>query len=207
MHASSQIAPVLWPELLRGEPGSFDQGSEFGPGDTGSNGARPDKGIEATIRAGDNILAAQHARETHNSLGHNLRVFDIVGARIDHSRNKYLSFGQTHLLEYLPLMLVARVGSFEGERPALDCQEQVDNLLQGNIPVVWTVIIAPANMHAYLVRRETAKSIIEHFYVLSQVIAKFVERSIGKANVTLHSQVWTIQLQEKSSRDKSFTPC
>jgi hypothetical protein len=207
MHASSQIAPVLWPELLRGEPGSFDQGSEFGPGDTGSNGARPDKGIEAAICAGDNILAAQYARETDNSLGHNLRVLDIVGARIDHSRNEYFSCGQTHLLEYPPLMFVARIGSFEGERTALDCQKQVDDLFQGNIPVMWTVIIAPAHMHAYPVWRETAKSIIEHFYVLSQVIAKFVERSIGKANVTLHSQVWTIQLQEKSSRDKSFTPC
>src|SRR5579883_1664014 len=40
MHANSKIATILWPELLRGEPGSFNQGSEFGPGNTGCRAVR-----------------------------------------------------------------------------------------------------------------------------------------------------------------------
>src|SRR6266705_1135503 len=87
---------------------------------------------------------------------------------------------------------------------ALYLQEQVDDFFQWHIPVVWTVIVAPAHMDSYLFRRDATEGIVEHFHALLQMSAKLLDADIGKTNVALHGQVRTIQLQREAGRNDSL---
>src|SRR6266851_7872641 len=113
------------PEFLRSEPRALDQGLEFGPGYARCDGAGAGEGIEAAVRAGNDVFATDDAGETYNTLRDDLRVFDVVGAGIDQARDEDLPLRQADLLEDLPFMFVARIGGFEGERAALDLEQQV----------------------------------------------------------------------------------
>src|SRR6516165_10748330 len=97
-----------------------------------------------------------------------------------------------HLLEHFPLVFMARVGRFDREGIALYHEEQVDDVLERHIPVVRTWIVAPTHMDAYFLKRDAADGIVQRFYVLLHLPAKFVDVDPGKTRVSLHGQVWTI---------------
>src|SRR6266705_3575728 len=99
-----------------------------------------------------------------------------------------------HLLEHFPLVFMPRVGGFDRDSIALYLEEQIDDVFERHIPVVRAGIVAPTHMDAYHLRRNAGESVVQRFYVLLRLPAKFVDAGPGKTRVSLHSQVWTIQL-------------
>src|SRR3954469_5021331 len=81
--ASRDALTRLAPELLAGEARSLDQCFELGPHD-----GRVDTAMERTLREpavgpGDDVLAAENAREPHDPLGYELRMLHHVGGVTD----------------------------------------------------------------------------------------------------------------------------
>src|SRR5262249_23038890 len=103
------------PELARSQPGTLDQAGHFGPYHAWIHGSLADPRTEATVGPSDDTFAAYQPRVGAEALRHHLRVFYIVGFRLDHTGDKDLILRQLHLLEELPFVGVARVGGFEGD--------------------------------------------------------------------------------------------
>src|SRR5438128_3910783 len=99
-----------------------------------------------------------------------------------------------HLFEHFPLVLVTRVGRFDREGIALNLEEQIDDFFERHVPVVWAWIVAPTHVDAYLLGRNAGEGVVEHLDVLLHLPTKLVDAGTGKTRVSLHGQVWTIQL-------------
>src|SRR5262249_50243267 len=143
------------------QPGTLDQAGHFGPYHAWIHGSLADPRTEATVGPSDDTFAAYQPRVGAEALRHHLRVFYIVGFRLDHTGDKDLILRQLHLLEELPFVGVARVGGFEGDPVWPGCKDDVDDVRQRHIVVVRTLVVAPAQMQAQLVRRNIGQGMIE----------------------------------------------
>src|SRR4030081_2544857 len=67
-----------------GQACTFNHGAELGPGNARRHVARTDRRSEAAVGAGDDALRPDHVHEVPQPFRDQLRVLDIVRARIDH---------------------------------------------------------------------------------------------------------------------------
>jgi hypothetical protein len=161
------------PQLLAGEACALSQGSEFRPGDRRHHGGRSSKSREAAVDAGDDMLTPHKLRIADDALGDELPVLDEVGRRVDHARDEAFPFGQLHLLEDGPFVLVTGVDALEADRRGLCLQHRLDDLTQRNIVVVRALVVAPAEMPAHLLGRDVFGRSVEHLEVEVDDLAKF----------------------------------
>ena len=80
---------------------------------SGVHHGRAGERAEAAVGAGDDVLAADDFRIAHQPLRDQLRMFDVVGGRIQNTRNDHFSIRQPDVFEDGPFVLVARVGAFK----------------------------------------------------------------------------------------------
>src|SRR4051794_3078246 len=87
--SSGRGIPTL-PATLAGQPGTLHQRVELGPGDRRVDLRRAGKRREATVGAGDDPLAADHAGEPPEPLGHQLGVLHEYRRLGDDAGDQYL---------------------------------------------------------------------------------------------------------------------
>src|SRR5450631_3640994 len=100
-------------------------------------------------------------------------MLDEVRFRFDDAGNQELAFGELERLEKFPLVRVARVGGLDrdGARP---CTEyDVYHVGQGDVAVMGSFVIAPAQMHAQLLGRNIRGGMIEGLDVQLRLLAPF----------------------------------
>src|SRR5205809_1950336 len=109
------------PELPRGQPRTLGQGGELQPGHAGMDVVEPDAGGgEAAVGARDDVVASHDPSEPDDALGDELGVLHEVGGVADDAGDQDHSRRRLELFEHVVLVLVARVGRLERERPRLD---------------------------------------------------------------------------------------
>src|SRR5262249_48575736 len=119
------------------------------------------RGGEAAIVRCNDAFTANHAGEALDALRYQLRMLDQADAMGDNPGNEELVVGQAHLLPELPLMLVPRIGGFEGVTADLELQEQVDEVAQLQIMDTRRHIGAVASVKAHAVRRDAPQRVID----------------------------------------------
>ena len=92
LHRVKAIDGLRFPAAHRPEParsnlGTLHQSFQFAPGDVRIDGVQRRKAGEAAVRAGDHPLSSDYVGVAFDALCDNFRMFDIVGAGIDHARN------------------------------------------------------------------------------------------------------------------------
>src|SRR5580658_3664702 len=105
---------------------------------------------EATIGAGDDILAPGDSGEIENAVGDNLGMLDDVGGVADNAWDQDLAVGQLGVPPDLPLVLVADIAGLDRERPGPDLQQHIDDVLEGQVGGMRPVPAAPADVIADL---------------------------------------------------------
>src|SRR5262245_29510993 len=98
------------PQLFRRQPRAFGHSLEFGPADLRA----ADSGPEAAVCARHHVFSSDDLGIADQSICDGLRVLDDVGCVADHARDQHSSDAQLHFFPNAPLMLVARVGGFNG---------------------------------------------------------------------------------------------
>src|SRR6266436_854671 len=99
----------------------------------------------------------------------------------DHTRDKGGSFGQFHLLEDAPLMLVTGVRGLDRIAPGPHPEDQVDDVPQWDIVVMGTVEAAPADMQPDFFPRNIAQRVVERVDSQRRVSAVLRDRYAGQA--------------------------
>src|SRR5262245_57341826 len=100
---------ALFPESLRGNPGTIRQRLELEPGHLRIATRPADEGAEAAVSPCDHVLPADDAREGLDALRDEARMLDVIGERVDHARDQGFAVRNLGLLPDLPLVGVARV--------------------------------------------------------------------------------------------------
>src|SRR5580700_1993458 len=166
------------PEALTGNLCTFAQGRKLRPRDLRPDHARPRRGSEAAVDAGNDILSADDFGVPADALRHKLRMLDVISGRVDDARHYDLAFRQLQLFKYLPLVLVPRVGPLErnGMRPGLE--HQIDDVTDRNIGVMRTLPVSPAQMHAHCLAGYIARRIIEDRQALGNLVAELLHGAL-----------------------------
>src|SRR5579883_378433 len=155
---------------------------------------------EPAVGAGDDVLAAGDAGVADEALGYQLGVLDEVGEVREDAGDEDLAVGQRRALENLPLVLVARVGGFDGQAVGVDLVEDVDDVLQRNVAGVRADPAAPAGVQANTVVRGAAEGVV---YRLDAHLG--VGLVLGHAHVGEllpgHGQVGIVDLEAEAGLD------
>jgi hypothetical protein len=93
------------------------------------------------------------------------------------------SFGEFHLLEHPPLVLVAGVRSLDRIASCVHSEDQVDDVLQRDVVVVRSVKAAPAYMQPDLFPRDVVQCVIERIDAHRGVFAIVGKRDVGQRTV------------------------
>src|SRR5690606_27244359 len=136
---------------------------ELFPCDCGIDLAVAGKGAEAAIRAGDDAILAHYLRKAFDALCDQFGRLDIVGTGVDQARREDAIAAEFRFGPDSPFVLVPRIGGLEQQGGWFRAQHHVDNLLQRNVVIVRAFVIAPAQMHAHLLRRNISGRSIERF--------------------------------------------
>ena len=96
-------------------------------------------------------------------------------------------------------MRVARVRRLELDRVRLRLPHDVDDVLERHVVVVWTGIVAPAQMHADLCRRNVHQRAVECLDVQLHALAKTGEVEVLELRMPSHRQVGAVDLQRHAS--------
>src|SRR5438094_4777456 len=73
-------------------------------------------------------------------------MLDDIGSVSHDPRHEHFAVGQLDLFPHAPFMLMARVGSFDGNRMSAHFQDQIDDISERNVVLMRTVIAAPAGV-------------------------------------------------------------
>src|SRR3981081_304326 len=122
------MPPSPTPQLLAGDLRALDPRLELRPHDARVHLLRAGEGGEAAIGAGDDVLAPDHLGVAPDTLGHQFGVLDQHSRVADDAGDERLALWQPGGLPQLPLMLVARVGGLEGNRPATALKDDGDEI-------------------------------------------------------------------------------
>src|SRR5262249_14993101 len=122
--------------------GAFGEGFEFRPCHAWRHHRRGVGGrTKAAIGAGDYPLTTDDVGIVANALGHEPRVLNEIGRRVDHSWDQHLVVGNAGLFQVLPLVLMAGVGGFEAEPRRLRLEAGVDDFCQGDVVGVRAFVV------------------------------------------------------------------
>ncbi len=144
------------------------------------DGAEAGKRAEAAIGAGDHPLAPDDPSVPLDPLRHRLRVLDVVGAGVDNARNQNLIGRQRYRFKNGPLVLVARIGSFNREPAGVYLVDDVQDVGQRHVLVVRAGVIAPADVDANALGIKTLQRMVERLDVKLDLGPKLGDRCVGK---------------------------
>ena len=122
----------------------------------------PGRGIEATVRAGDDAArVAYGAGNPLDPVGDDLRVFHIVGGGVDHTRDQHLVRAQTAVGKMAELVRVSGIG--EGQHKASDVgfHQLRQDLLKRHVQVVRTLVVAPTDVKPHRFTRKIPQAAID----------------------------------------------
>jgi hypothetical protein len=183
-----------WPNNPARDLRAFDQRIELGPRNRGGGGpiAQP------AVRAPHQVLPADEVCITHEALRHELGMFDEVGAMPDHTGDQDNIVRQAKILEHLPLMLVTGVCSLDRELARVHAEQDVDDLLERKIELVWSMVAAPADMNANLLFGNAAQRMIQRIDSQHRVFAIVRNAHIG-IHLPAVGEIGIIDLQHETS--------
>ena len=122
-------------------------------------------------------------------------MLDEVGRGVEHTGDDHLVVRQAHLAEHHPLVLVTRVGAFEGERLRARLEDDAEDLAERDVTVVRALVVAPAEMQAHAVGRDVAQRVIQRLHVRRGDLHELRVADVRKREVPAHRQVRTVDLE------------
>src|SRR5262245_65511899 len=108
---------------------------------------------EATVSTGNHVLSPDQPGIGRNAQGDEFRMLDEVRRMGDHTWDEDLAVRQLDVFPHLPLMLMARIGSFHTVGVSTYPQHDVHNVLQRYIGNMVPMRAPPAQMIPDAVRR------------------------------------------------------
>src|SRR6266567_166560 len=160
--SSTPSCPLMeLPQSISCGPCSFDHRSKLCPGDVGINCQQACEGCKAAVGSGYDMFAPNDGSIAFQALRDQFRVLDKIGGGIEHAWNDDLAFWQSDLLKYLPLMLMARVGSFKGDCNGTCLQHLTDDRLEWHIAVMRTFIVPPTEMESQTIRWDISDRVVQ----------------------------------------------
>ncbi len=122
-------------------------------------------------------------------------MLDVARLAFDHARYQHFAFGHLDRLEHDPLVAVPGIRRLELDRVRLRLPHHVDDVLERNVVVVRPRIVAPAQVHADLLRGNVHERPVERFDVQLHALAKAGEVEISELRVPPHREVRAVDLQ------------
>ena len=155
---------------------------------------------EAAIGAGDEVLTTDGLREPHDTLGHQLGVFDEHRRLRDGAGNQHGSLGQLDRFPDAPLVLVPRVRRLERVSAGPDRQHDVHEVLQLEVVDAGTDVDAVAGVPANPVPWESPQGMVQGFHAHRRPPADLVHAQLRMRHV-MGRQVRVVDLHEESGVD------
>src|SRR6266568_803333 len=100
-------------QAFSGAAGAFGHRLEFGPHHAGCDVAYSSERAEAAVAASHHPLAADQAGVVEQAFGHQVRMLDKVVGGVNNAGYDIPVVGQFDVLEYAPLMRVARIARLQ----------------------------------------------------------------------------------------------
>ena len=158
--------------MAGGDGGAVCHGLEFGEDDIRIDRRLADPGAVAAIAASDHVFSADKFGITPDTLRNQLGVLDEIRFRFDDPRNQHLAVGQFHRLKQCPLVGVSWIGGFERDRYRLGLENDVDDVGERDIAMMWAFVVPPAEMHAQLLNRDIGHRMIERLDMQLRALAE-----------------------------------
>ena len=191
------------PEPSAGSPRPFREAGQLGVGDVWHDGRPPGHRRETAIGTGDHPLAPDHACVPLDSLRNCLGVLDVVGTGVDHARDEHFVGRQGYLGKHRPLVLVARISPLDRETARIHLIDDFQNLGQGHVVVVWTRVVAPADVNPDPVGIDPLESVVEDLDVELDLGSKLGDRCVGKLQMATEGEIGTVDLEDESAARRS----
>jgi hypothetical protein len=102
-------------------------------------------------------------------------MLDAIGAGVDDTRDQYLTDRQRKLLKHCPLMFMPGIGALDRKTGCIRLVDDVENVGQGDVVVVRSGIIAPADVDANLIRVDTRQRVVQYLDMELYDISEFRE--------------------------------
>ena len=157
------------------------------------------RGAEAAIGAGEDVFATDQFRVTDQSLGHQVRMLDEIGAMADDAGNQGGTLRQLHVLEHPPFVFMAWVGGFDRKASGIHPEDQVDDVPERDVIVMGAVVVAPTDMQANLFAGDATQGVIQCVNP-QRVFAVVGQGDVGQA-VPAVLQVRIVDLQQEAGID------
>src|SRR5262245_7465597 len=112
------------PQLLGRDASALRHCFKLCPGDL----RIADPRSEAAVGSCRDVFPADDLGVAHQPVGNRLRMLDDIGGMADDAGHEDFSFGQFHVLPNPPLVLVSRIGGFDGNGIGAHFQDQIDDI-------------------------------------------------------------------------------
>ena len=83
-------------------------------------------------------------------------------------------------------------------------KDEVDDVRERHVAVVRTLVVAPAQVHAQLFRRDVCDRVIERLDVQLRALAEFRQAQVRVLDVTSHAEVGAVDLQHEAGFGDGF---
>ena len=113
---------------------------------------------------------------------------------VDHAGDQDLAVRQLCVLPHLPLVIVARVGALDQHGLRLGGPDDIGDLAQRHVAVVRAGVVAPAQVHAHLFRRDVAGGVVQRRNVQFHVVAETAQIELAELGVATHGEIRAINL-------------
>jgi len=133
-----------------------------------------------------------------DSLRDQLWVLDEVRRRVEHARDDDLVGREPHLLEHAPLVCVARVGGFDGKTRRPRPQKDREDVPERHVAVVWPLVVAPADVQAHPLGRQSGHCVVEGFHVHGRDLLELPEREVLELVVPSGRKIGTVELEDEA---------
>ena len=178
-----------------------DQGGEFRPGDLCLDGSQSHHRPESAIGSGHDSLATDHLGESKDSLADDLGVLDEIRRRIETTRDDQLVARKREVAPEPPFVGVSRVRALETQAGGSRREDDLGDLLEGDVMVVWPFVVAPANVHAHAVGGDPSDRCVQHFDVHARHVLEFLEVEPRVLRMPRHGEVGAIDLEHEARSD------
>src|SRR2546423_13900140 len=95
-------------------------------------------------------------------------------------------------------MLMARIRRFVRNTHRPDMEDDVDDVAQGDVAMMWTLVVTPAKMDAHAVRWNVNQRGVQHFDMHLDVLAELRHTRTGKLDMSAHREVGAIDLEHEA---------
>src|SRR2546426_12335314 len=125
------------------------------------NRQKGSKAGKSAVRASNNTVTPDELGKAHDAISDQLRVFDIVCARVDHAWYQDFVVGDFRLFEHAPLVPVSGVRRFKQYRPSTGAEDNINDVTEWNIEMGGTHVVSPAHMNAQALPWDISSRVVE----------------------------------------------